>query len=202
MKHRPPWWKHQVRNSNRPSFRVASDCSGIDVPVAVLEQLNIATHHVFSSEIDRCLRDFLQACFAPDTMYPDMTIRNNHVPRPAETDLDLYSVGLPCQPFSKSGKNLGEDDPKDGGRRGLLFYYALDFIRHKTPKALMLENVANRYFIRRKIKSLLEDNRYNIYWDIVRTDDHGIPQHSVRLYVVGIRKDVEKTPFRLPNCVP
>ena len=105
------------------SFRVASDCSGIDVPIAVLEQLNIATHHVFSSEIDRCLRDFLQARFAPDTMYPDMTIRNNHVPRrPAETDFDLYSVGLPCQPFSKSGKNLGEGDPKDDGRRGLLFH--------------------------------------------------------------------------------
>ena len=69
-----------------------------------------------------------------------MKSRNNHIPCPEETDSDVYAAGLPCQPFNKSGKNLGVTDAKDGGR-GILFYYELHFIRHRTPNAFLLENV-------------------------------------------------------------
>ena len=86
-------------------YRVGTDCSGIDVPLAILAEMGIQTEHVFSSEKDPCLRTFIAAEHKPETMYPDIIHRDNRTHCPAQENIDLYAVGLPCQPFSKSGKN-------------------------------------------------------------------------------------------------
>ena len=203
--------KNVATKSRRPiaHLRVATDCSGIDVPMAVFEQLDITTDHVFSSESNQTLREFIAERFAPQKIYNDMKSRNNDIPCPEETDLDVYAAGLPCQPFSKSGKNLGVADAKDGGR-GILFYYALHFIRHRTPKAFLLENVENLTTQHKEtwdawLNDLRRDGLYNVQWTILDTKDHGIPQRRRRLYIVGIKKDIEKQPFVFPDpvaCLP
>ena len=50
-------------------LRVAAYCSGIDVPMAVFEELDIATDHVFSSECNQTLREFIAERFAPQKIY-------------------------------------------------------------------------------------------------------------------------------------
>jgi DNA (cytosine-5)-methyltransferase 1 len=62
------------------------------------------------------------------------------------TKLDLDSIplhdvlvgGFPCQPFSKSGKQLGMDET-----RGTLFWNITQVIKHCEPKIVLLENVRN-----------------------------------------------------------
>ena len=51
-------------------------------------------------------------------------------------------------------------DAKDGGR-GILFYYELHFIRHRTPKAFLLENVEETWDA--WLNDLRRDGLYNVH---------------------------------------
>ncbi len=51
---------------------------------------------------------------------------------------DVLTGGFPCQPFSKSGNQLGVNET-----RGTLFYNILRVIEARKPKMVLLENVRN-----------------------------------------------------------
>lgn len=51
---------------------------------------------------------------------------------------DVLVGGFPCQPFSKSGKQLGMDET-----RGTLFWNIAKIIESRKPKLVLLENVRN-----------------------------------------------------------
>ena len=39
---------------------------------------------------------------------------------------------------------------------------------------------------------------YNVYWKLVNTEDFGVPQHRERVYIVGIRRDLQVNHFQWP----
>ena len=102
--------------------------------------------------------------------------------------IDLLSGGVPCPPFSKAGKQLGENDERD------LFPEALRLVEECRPRAVMLENV--RGFLdavfedyRMNLKRQLEKMGYIADWRLLNASDYGVSQLRPRVVIVAIKKD-------------
>lgn len=120
-------------------------------------------------------------------------------------DFDVLCAGFPCQAFSTAGNRKGfADNSKD--EKGQMFFYLLDIIKKKKPKALFLENVRGILTIDngetfKTIESLLKKEGYSFYYKLVRTCDYGLPQLRPRVFMVGFLDD-NKGNFEFPEHIP
>ncbi len=100
--------------------------------------------------------------------------------------VDLLAAGLPCPPFSKAGKQLGESDERN------LFPDAFRIIEQLNPRAVMIENV------RGLLDAVFEDYRlviagalrrmgYVTSWHLFNACDFGVPQLRPRVIVIAIK---------------
>jgi DNA-methyltransferase (dcm) len=178
------------------ALRIGTDCSGIEAPVQALKQLKIPFRHVWSCEIDEYARQSIEANYEPENMYTDITKRNYKT----LPDIDVYVAGFPCQCWSNLGKKLGTKD-----KRSNIVFHCIETIQRKQPKIFILENVKNLVYVQEgkvfeQVLEFLNDiGTYNIYHHVYNTSDYGLPQNRERLYIVGIRKDAETTPFTVPK---
>jgi site-specific DNA-cytosine methylase len=93
------------------------------------------------------------------------------------------------------------------GRRGRVITHVVAALQAKQPRAFILENVPRlvtthqKTFCRilQKLRSI-GGNAYDISWRLVNTEEHGIPQHRERVYIVGVKKDLATgcPPFTWP----
>ncbi|MFC7726171.1 DNA cytosine methyltransferase [Nocardioides sp. GCM10028917] len=51
---------------------------------------------------------------------------------------EVLAASFPCQPFSKSGAQMGMDEA-----RGTLYWHILKIIEKRKPKVVLLDNVRN-----------------------------------------------------------
>jgi DNA (cytosine-5)-methyltransferase 1 len=91
---------------------------------------------VLASEIDRDCRGVYQENFGtlPHGDIRELTKNPDLIP-----EHDVLCAGFPCQPFSKSGSQLGLRDKT----RGTLFFEIMEIVRARRPRFLVLENVRN-----------------------------------------------------------
>lgn len=103
---------------------------------------------------------------------------------------DVLIGGFPCQPFSTLGKLKGFEDEE----RGTLFFVIKEILKQHNTKVVVLENVKNivnhdngRTFER--IKTELNDIGYTCYYQILNSQDYGVPQRRNRMFLVGIKRE-------------
>ena len=91
---------------------------------------------VFASELDEELRNLYAQNFPSmkGKVFGDIRTSKKLIP-----DHDILCAGFPCQPFSKSGGQLGTRDET----RGTLFHEIMDVLEAKRPQYVLLENVGN-----------------------------------------------------------
>ncbi len=116
-------------------------------------------------------------------------------------DHDVLCAGFPCQPFSQAGFKKGFDDT-----RGTLFFNVASIIKAKRPKAIFLENVRGlKHHDNGKtfqvISNVIDELGYTLHSKVVKASDYGLPQHRPRLFMIGIRNDIEDT-FIEPTPIP
>ena len=169
-------------------MRVGTDCSGIEAPIQALKNLGIDFIHEFSCDSDKFVRKSIRANYSPKLIYEDITQPRN-LP-----ELDLYVAGFPCQTFSTLGNRKGTDDI-----RGTIFYNCVDTIKKTKPKIFVLENVQGLLsfnggsFFKDIMKTLEDLEIYEITFNKANTKDFGIPQNRVRIFFIGLAKNLRNT---------
>ncbi len=151
---------------------------------------------VFASEIDKDAQKIYRLNFESHMKGP---IVGDIVPLTDKTlsriipEHDVLAGGFPCQPFSKSGAQLGMDET-----RGTLFYNIAKILEKRRPKIIILENVRNLTGPKHKhtwalIVRVLRDLGYHVSDIPSIVSPHslsprhgGTPQVRDRVYIVGV----------------
>lgn len=117
-------------------------------------------------------------------------------------EVDLFVGGSPCQSFSTYGHRKGLEDT-----RGTLFYDYARLVMEIQPKAFIFENVTGLLnhdggktwdVIQNTFRSL----NYNIKMKILNAADYNLPQLRRRVFVVGIKKELNCPEYQFPKPVP
>jgi DNA (cytosine-5)-methyltransferase 1 len=126
------------------------------------------------------------------------TIQPSEIP-----DAELLCGGFPCATFSVAGKRSGfsaEDT------RGTLFFEICRILRDKRIPYIFLENVkgllnhdGGRTFA--VIISSLVELGYDIQWEVINSQNFGVPQNRERVFIVGhLRGKPRPQVFPLGRC--
>lgn len=118
--------------------------------------------------------------------------------------IDIVSYGFPCQDISLAGRQKGLFNDDGTVTRSGLFFEALRIIEDTKPKVAIAENVKNLTGKKFKeqfdiVLESLEQAGYNNYWQVLNAKDYGVPQNRERVFIVSIRKDVDKGCFKFPE---
>jgi DNA (cytosine-5)-methyltransferase 1 len=100
-----------------------------------------------------------------------------------EGEVDLVMGGPPCQPFSQTGRQRGNRDPRDG------FPIFLDTVARLRPKLALVENVRGLLFRNRdyfgQVARELERLGYQVDARLLNALDFGAPQNRERVVIVA-----------------
>lgn len=166
----------------RPSLTTLELCAGAGGQALGLEQAGI--EHAGLIELDshacatlRLNRPLWKVMEQDLTTFTDAS---------AFKGVDIVSGGLPCPPFSKAGKQLGENDERN------LFPFAIDIVDQVRPRAVMIENVRGildavfedyRTYIAGRLRKL----GYVTDWRLLNASDYGVPQLRPRVVFIAIQ---------------
>ena len=186
-------------------MKVLSLFSGIGAFEKALDRLNIDYELVAFSEIDKYATKSYCAIHGVDESMNlgDITkVDENSLPK----DIDLITYGFPCQDISLAGKQKGLFHDDGSKTRSGLFFEALRIIEATKPKIAIAENVKNLTGKKFKeqfelVLKSLEEAGYSNYWKVLNAKDYGIPQNRERVFIISIRKDIDKG-FEFPEPFP
>lgn len=152
---------------------------------------------VFASDIDAEARSVYENNFRLEPMGDITSIEAENIP-----EHEILCGGFPCQAFSVSGSQEGFNHAT-----GKLFYEIIRIARHKQPKLILLENVANlerhnKGATLAEICDQLRDIGYTPSYKILNAADFNIPQCRRRIYIVAFRNDVFNSEIKFPNTMP
>ena len=148
---------------------------------------------VFSSDLDTFCQDSYEANFGHRPTGDITKVDEKDIP-----DHDILFAGFPCQPFSIIGQMQGFNDI-----RGTLFFDIARILKHKRPKAFVLENVKqlvghDKGRTLKIIIKTLQELGYHVQYAVLNALDYGLPQKRERVIIVGHREPIM---FSFPSPV-
>lgn len=175
--------------SGAGGFSLAALNAGFDVRAAV--ELNSAACTTYENNIveKRHPVNLYQADLS--RLKPEELISNSFN---AGESCDLLLGGPPCQGFSTHRiKDAGVADPRN---KLVLRYF--HFVNKLKPKVFLMENVPGMLWARHKeyVEALYESGRKAGYFmfapEILDARDYGVPQRRKRVFILGVREDIER----------
>ena len=146
------------------------------------------------SEINEYSQQTYEENFPPTRLIKDIKSVKEKDIESEIPDHDVLLAGFPCQPFSRAGisnrKFLKRSHGFEDKNQGDLFFYILNILNIKKPKAFILENVQNlkTYQNGEILEQMLKKLRKNYYVpepEVLDAQDFGLPQRRKRIFIVG-----------------
>src|SRR5690625_3014478 len=195
-------------------IKVGSQFSGVGAFDYAVKRLGLDYVNIYQSEIDKYAREVYLTNHEEPKYYIN-DVYNNPIEEITDRygSLDILMSSPPCQSFSIAGSRGGESDA-----RGVLFYETHKFIKINNPRFFIIENVkgllsTEKGAVFNRWKDLLGGKSingntnmfpnsnsvpYHIHYAVLNAKDYGIPQNRERVFIVGVRDDVDNT-FKWPK---
>lgn len=158
---------------------------------------------IYTSDFDLNCKKTYQNNFGVDNFFGDVGLSENQDKIPQ--DFDILCGGIPCQPFSISGKQLGFKDI-----RGTEFYNIVNIVNSRRPNVLFLENVKNlvshdKGKTMETMLAVLNSLDYQVFYKVLNTATHAnIPQNRERIFIICFDREVygDNIHFNFPTEIP
>lgn len=171
-----------------------------------------------TSDQESFLKEANEFCKQFSFYYP-FNVYDREIPTES---VDIYMTSPPCQSFSLAGQRKGKDDENG---RGILFFNSLEFIKVNQPRFFIFENVKGllshdktnpkaeigntfqewiNHLGGKSVNGVPilfpEDNavEYHLYWKVLNSKEHGVPQNRERVFLIGIHEDKDNK-FQYPK---
>ncbi len=176
--------------TNKRDLKFMDFCAGIGAGRLGLEKNGLSC--VGFSEIDKNAEITYRKFFGEDEKNHGDLMKINPENLP---DFEMMIAGFPCQTFSVIGQRKGMGDP-----RGQVIYGLIKIMVAKNLKYFILENVKGLTNhedgnTMKVILNELDAAGYKVFYKVLNSIDHGVPQMRERIYFVGIRKDLVSDDF-------
>lgn len=121
-------------------------------------------------------------------------------------DVDVIIGGFPCQGFSLANTKRHTEDS-----RNKLYLEFVRVLTDKRPRFFIAENVRGilslgKGEIFKRILQDFSDAGYNVKYKLFNTADYGVPQSRYRVFLFGVRKDLDIDSSAFPpaptHCAP
>lgn len=123
----------------------------------------------------------------------------------AASQVDFVIGGPPCQPFSAAARRTGGIEGVDN-EDGKLFEAYVKLLDRWEPQGFLFENVPGIISDEEgwdMITNAFNEEGYKVFDRTLDAADYGVPQHRVRAFIVGIRKELNvEYEFPLPTHGP
>jgi DNA (cytosine-5)-methyltransferase 1 len=104
---------------------------------------------------------------------------------------DVVTGGFPCQDFSHAGKRKGFD-----AARGTLYQSFVELVKKVKPTVFVAENVNGLLTMPgNPIEKIVADFTavgYEVKYQLIKCEEHGIPQTRWRVIIMGVRLDKKR----------
>lgn len=105
---------------------------------------------------------------------------------------DIVLGGFPCPGFSEAGPRLIDDE------RNFLYIHFIRCLIQTKPSFFIAENVKGlltlgKGEVAKQIMQDFESAGYKISYELVNARDYGIPQSRERVFIIGVRDDIDFT---------
>lgn len=165
-----------------------SGCGGMDFGVEAA-----GGHVIFSNDI------LADACKTLEKYFPGADILNADISGiQAFPDADVVVGGYPCQSFSMAGNRDPEKDERTN-----LYKQFLRVVCIVRPKYFVAENVSglkqlsSGTFLKEQLDAY-DKAGYHVTHKLLNAKSYGVPQSRKRLFIVGVRKDLNQA-FEFPK---
>ena len=176
-------------------LRVGTDFSGLDTAVLALKRLDLPMRVQFVSDCDPACQRLLRALHKPKALFTDVLARTPDEEEPVH----LYITTPPCQSYSSSGKRKGVADA-----RGRVVSASMQYVHRRRPRVVVLENVTGfthkkHQPVFRGILKALTQMGYHTRAKILNARKYKVAQDRRRVFIVAIRRDSLRRPFKWPR---